>query len=71
MGVLPSAWLPVLFWAGLRGAVSVALALSLPETVPNRDLIQGITFGIVLFTLIVQGTTTGWLVRRSGVATTG
>jgi CPA1 family monovalent cation:H+ antiporter len=68
-GTLPTAWLPVLFWAGLRGAVSVALALSLPEAVPNRDLIQGITYGIVLFTLIVQGTTTGWVVRRSGVAT--
>jgi Na+:H+ antiporter len=70
-GILPTAWLPVLFWAGLRGAVSVALALSLPATIPNRDLIQGITFGIVLFTLIVQGSTTGWVVRRSGVATTG
>jgi CPA1 family monovalent cation:H+ antiporter len=68
-GTLPTPWLPVLFWAGLRGAVSVALALSLPEAVPNRDLIQGITYGIVLFTLIVQGTTTGWVVRRSGVAT--
>ena len=66
--LLPGRWLPVLFWAGLRGAVSVALALSIPASVPHRDVIQGITFGIVLFTLIVQGATTGWVVRRSGVA---
>lgn len=65
-GALPRPWLHVLFWAGLRGAVSVALALSLPADLPNRDLLQGITFGIVLFTLIVQGSTAGWVVRRSG-----
>jgi len=61
-------WLHVLFWAGLRGAVSVALALSIPADVPNRELIQGVTFGIVLFTLIVQGSTAGWVVRRSGAS---
>lgn len=70
VGRLPWPWLHVVFWAGLRGAVSVALALSLPEGLPNRDLLQGVTFGIVLFTLIVQGTTTGWVVRRSGSAGT-
>ena len=63
---VPPAWLHVLFWAGLRGAVSVALALSLPAGLPHRDLLQGVTFGIVLFTLIVQGTTSGWVVRRTG-----
>ncbi len=63
---IPRAWLHVLFWAGLRGAVSVALALSLPADLPNRALLQGIVFGIVLFTLIVQGTTAGWVARRTG-----
>jgi monovalent cation:H+ antiporter, CPA1 family len=63
---IPRAWLHVLFWAGLRGAVSVALALSLPADLPNRGLLQGIVFGIVLFTLIVQGTTSGWVLRRTG-----
>jgi CPA1 family monovalent cation:H+ antiporter len=67
-GPFPTAWLVVLFWAGLRGAVSVALALSLPATLPNRELIQGLTYGIVLFTLLVQGTSAGWVVRRSGAA---
>ena len=65
---IPPAWLHVVFWAGLRGAVSVALALSLPADLANRDLLQGLTFGIVLFTLFVQGSTAGWVVRRSGSA---
>jgi monovalent cation:H+ antiporter, CPA1 family len=68
---VPRAWLHVLFWAGLRGAVSVALALSLPSGLPHRDVIQGVTFGIVLFTLIVQGSSAGWVVRRSGASTAG
>jgi CPA1 family monovalent cation:H+ antiporter len=63
---IPTPWLHVLFWAGLRGAVSVALALSLPADLPDRALLQEITFGVVLFTLLVQGTTASWVVRRSG-----
>jgi Na+:H+ antiporter len=66
---IPLAWLHVLFWAGLRGAVSVALALSLPADLPNRSLLEGITFGVVLFTLLVQGTTAPWVVRRTGAGT--
>jgi CPA1 family monovalent cation:H+ antiporter len=66
---IPLPWLHVMFWGGLRGAVAVALVLSLPETLPQRSLIEGITFGIVLFTLVVQGTTVDALVRRSGVGT--
>jgi Na+:H+ antiporter len=66
---LPSGWYHVLFWSGLRGAVAVAAALALPVDVPQRDLLQGVTFGIVLFTLLVQGTTAGLVVRRS-VSTT-
>jgi monovalent cation:H+ antiporter, CPA1 family len=62
---LPRGWLHVLFWSGLRGAVSVALALSLPDSVPQRSLLQAITFGIVLFTLIVQGGTIRWVVGRA------
>jgi monovalent cation:H+ antiporter, CPA1 family len=64
--VLPLSWLHVLFWAGLRGAVAIAVALSLPEDFPQRALLQEITFGIVLFTLVLQGTTIDWVVRRSG-----
>ena len=62
-------WLHVLFWAGLRGAVAVAMALSLPADFPERELLQQITFGIVLFTLVVQGASAGWVVARAGVRT--
>jgi CPA1 family monovalent cation:H+ antiporter len=65
---LPSGWLHVIFWGGLRGAVAVALALSLPTDVPERDLIQGLVFGVVLFTLLVQGTTAPRLVRVAGLS---
>jgi CPA1 family monovalent cation:H+ antiporter len=58
----------VLFWGGLRGAVSLALALSLSRSVPNRDLILTLTFAVVLFTLLVQATTIGPLLRRLGLA---
>ncbi len=61
---IPLAWLHVMFWGGLRGAVSVALALSLPRDFPQRELVQEITFGVVLFTLLVQGTTIGWVIDR-------
>ena len=64
--VLPVSWLHVLFWAGLRGAVAVAVALSLPADFPQRALLQEITFGIVLFTLALQGTTIDWVVRKTG-----
>ena len=64
---IPTAWLHILFWAGLRGAVAVALALSLPADTPDRNLLQGITFGVVLFTLLVQGSTAGLLIQRLGV----
>jgi CPA1 family monovalent cation:H+ antiporter len=57
-------WLHVLYWSGLRGAVAVAMALSLPASVPQRQLLLEITFGIVLFTLVVQGMTIEPLVRR-------
>ncbi len=64
---VPTAWLHVLFWAGLRGAIAVGLALSLPEDLPERSHLQGIVFGITLFTLLVQGATTDLLLRRLGV----
>lgn len=66
--VVPLSWLHVMFWAGLRGAVAVAMALSLPAHFPQRALLQEITFGVVLFTLFVQGTTAERLVARVGAA---
>ena len=62
-------WLHVIFWSGLRGAVSTALALSLPADFPNRTQLQGITFGVVIFTLLVQATTAEVVVDRWGQKT--
>jgi CPA1 family monovalent cation:H+ antiporter len=63
---LPFDWLHVVFWSGLRGAVSTALALSLPVDFPNREQLQAVTFGVVLFTLVVQATTADVVVARWG-----
>jgi CPA1 family monovalent cation:H+ antiporter len=63
---MPLGWLHVMFWAGLRGAVAVAMALSLPVDFPERALLQEITFGIVLFTLLVQGSTAERVIERVG-----
>jgi CPA1 family monovalent cation:H+ antiporter len=63
---IPLGWLHVMFWSGLRGAVAVAMALSLPADFPQRLLLQEVTFGVVLFTLLVQGTTAGLVIQRSG-----
>ncbi len=53
----------LLTWGGLRGAISVALALSLPEG-PEHDLILAVTYAVVAFSILVQGTTLPWLLRR-------
>jgi monovalent cation/hydrogen antiporter len=64
-------------WAGMRGAVSLAAALALPlETdagtpLPDRDLILFITFALILVTIVGQGLTLPWLIRRLGVQEDG
>lgn len=68
--------LPALFitsWAGMRGVVSLATALALPLAVaggqpfPLRNVVLCVTFVVILFTLVVQGLTLPWFVRRLGV----
>jgi monovalent cation:H+ antiporter, CPA1 family len=64
---IPRKWKHILFWGGLRGAITLALALSLPETgslAPVRGTLQAMAFGVVLFTLLVQGSSTNWLVKK-------
>jgi CPA1 family monovalent cation:H+ antiporter len=56
----------ILFWGGLRGALALALALALPEEVPQRDLIIAISFVVVAFSVFVQGLTIPPLLRALG-----
>ncbi len=60
----------VLVWGGLRGGISVALALSLPA-IPARPVILAMTYIVVVFSIIVQGLTVGPLIRRVTPARTG
>jgi monovalent cation/hydrogen antiporter len=57
----------VLAWAGMRGVVSLAAAAGLPEEFPERDLVQFLTFVVVVGTLLIQGLTLPALIRRLGV----
>jgi CPA1 family monovalent cation:H+ antiporter len=61
---IPFRWQLILHWGGLRGAIALALALSL-----NNDDLRAMAFGVVIFTLLVQGTTMGPIVRRLKLAT--
>ena len=54
-------WKSVLFWGGLRGAISLALALGLGAQYAQ---LRAMTFGVVIFTLLIQGTTMGGLVKK-------
>lgn len=63
---IPMKYRHVMFWGGLRGAVSLALALSLTGLF-SEDL-KTMTFGVVLFTLVVQGLTIEPLIKRLGLS---
>ena len=67
---LPRAWRVVLVWGGLRGALSLVLALALPEDAGNRPLIIALTAGTVMLSLVGQGATMGMVLRRLGVVGT-
>ncbi|MFZ2095618.1 MAG: Na+/H+ antiporter [Anaerolineales bacterium] len=67
---IPVRWQHVLNWGGLRGAISLALVLSLPLALSSdRDMLRVMAFGVVLFTLIVQSTTMSPLIRWLKVIT--
>jgi CPA1 family monovalent cation:H+ antiporter len=56
----------VLFWGGLRGALALALALSLPENLPFREQILTLSFAVVAFSVFAQGLTMRPLLRKMG-----
>ena len=64
---VPWRWTLVLTWGGLRGALSMVLALALDPAFPQRDIIVTMTFGVVLLSIVVQGTTTEPLLRALGL----
>ncbi len=70
-------WRLVMAWSGMRGAVSLAVALALPFTTdagggfPKRDLIVFLTFAVIFFTLVVQGLSLPALIRHLGVSDGG
>ncbi|MEU8518554.1 Na+/H+ antiporter [Streptomyces sp. NPDC048577] len=72
---VPMSWREtvVMWWSGMRGVASVALALAIPlrtddgEPFPGRDEIVFIAFCVIIATLLVQGLSLPWLVRRLGV----
>jgi monovalent cation:H+ antiporter, CPA1 family len=64
---LPWSWLTVMTWGGLRGALSMVLALSLPYNFPNRELLVTLTFGVVVLSILVQGLTMQRLLTRVGI----
>jgi Na+:H+ antiporter len=66
----PRSWTPVLTWGGLRGGLSMVLALGLPAALPERSLLLTMTFGVVLLSILAQGLTMAPLLRSLGIVET-
>ena len=64
---VPWSWAAVLSWGGLRGGLSMVLALSLAADFPHRQFLITVTFGVVLVSILLQGMTIGPVLRRLGV----
>jgi CPA1 family monovalent cation:H+ antiporter len=60
-----------LFWGGLRGALALALALAVPPTVVERNAIILTAFVVVAFSILVQGLTMPWLIKRLNLGRAG
>jgi len=67
---IPPTWRHVMWWGGLRGAIALALALSVPLSMgEERSTLLHMAFGVVLFTLLIQGLSMEGLVKRLGLVT--
>ncbi|HXL36849.1 MAG TPA: cation:proton antiporter [Ktedonobacteraceae bacterium] len=62
---LPHSWQLIVFWSGLRGALSLALVLALPQDVPSREILVLSTYAVVLFTLLIQGLSIRWVLQHT------
>lgn len=67
---LPRGWATVITWSGLRGGLAMVLALSLPETMPQRAEIITMTTGVVVLSILFQGLTVAPLLRWLGIEAT-
>jgi CPA1 family monovalent cation:H+ antiporter len=61
-------WSGIIWWAGLRGALSMVLVLGLSADFPHRDLLLHMTFGVVVVSILVQGLSMSPIMRRLGLA---
>ena len=61
---IPKGWQVLLIWGGLKGAIAIALVLSLPVELPYWWTIQSMVFGVVLFSILVQGTSNADLISK-------
>ena len=68
---LKKPWLPVITWSGVRGSLSMVMAMMLvaseSEGETTRKLILNLVFGVVLLSILLQGTTIEWLMKRVGL----
>ncbi len=64
---IPWRWTLVIGWSGLRGALAMVLALSIPPVFASRGAIIHMTFGVVVLSIMVQGLTVGPLLRALGI----
>ena len=64
---VPAPYLLVMSWGGLRGAISLALVLSLPAAIDNRPQLLAMTFAVVLFTILVQAVSISGLLSWLGL----
>jgi CPA1 family monovalent cation:H+ antiporter len=65
---IPWKWSHILFWGGLRGSLSIALVVGLPDDIERREYFLALAFAMVLFSLIVQGLTMKPLISQLGLS---
>jgi CPA1 family monovalent cation:H+ antiporter len=68
---IPWSWSVILTWGGLRGALPMVLALSLPQSFPHRDLLVTMTFGVVIISILVHGLSVSHFLKWLGIVRGG